>query len=89
MATTQWPAQRGRAHLAGNPVAALEGCVAPRAWVYWPATRDRRAPPRDEAHLPAEERKRARTHGFRTRMRTRAGRLTLKRRRAKGRTLTV
>ena len=32
-----------------------------------------------------KKRKRARTHGFRTRMRTRAGRLTLKRRRAKGR----
>lgn len=32
-----------------------------------------------------KKRKRARTHGFRARMRTRAGRLTLKRRRDKGR----
>ena len=32
-----------------------------------------------------KKRKRARTHGFRARMRTRAGRHMLKRRRAKGR----
>jgi large subunit ribosomal protein L34 len=32
-----------------------------------------------------KKRKRARTHGFRARMRTRAGRSTLKRRRSKGR----
>jgi large subunit ribosomal protein L34 len=38
-----------------------------------------------EAHLPAKRRKRARAHGFRNRMASRAGRLTLKRRRDKGR----
>jgi large subunit ribosomal protein L34 len=32
-----------------------------------------------------KKRKRARTHGFRARMRTRAGRMLIKRRRAKGR----
>jgi large subunit ribosomal protein L34 len=32
-----------------------------------------------------KKRKRAKTHGFRARMRTRAGRITLKRRRSKGR----
>ena len=32
-----------------------------------------------------KKRKRARTHGFRARMQTRGGRLTIKRRRSKGR----
>ena len=34
---------------------------------------------------PPKKRKRARTHGFRARMRTRAGRMLIKRRRDKGR----